>query len=190
MRGVGYLGWVPTVFLLTAVSTVACGGSEKPPETPGVPAATVKGSAAPATPAQEKAVTKAAEENQGGGLSISADVLRLCPGIKPPKFGYDSSSVKDEWRAAIQSLGDCMNNGGLKGKRILLTGHTDPRGDEDYNIQLGGRRAEAVKSALTSFGVQGGRIEVTSRGEVDAKGTEEASWAQDRRVDIGLHPDG
>ena len=187
MRVARYLSWM----ILVAGVTGACGGSEKPPETPGTSGnQSLAGAKGAVTPLQEKAVTKAAEANQGGGLSISADILRLCPGIKPPKFGYDSASVKDEWRAAIQSLGDCMNNGGLKGKRVLLTGHTDPRGDEDYNLQLGGRRAEAVKGALTSFGVQGGRLEVTSRGEVDAKGTDEDSWAQDRRVDIGLHPDG
>ncbi len=170
-----------------ALAALLAACSKKPPETP-ADMATTAPKAGPATPAQEQAVSKAADENQGGGLSISADILRLCPNIKPPKFGYDSAQVKDEWRQAIQSLSDCMNNGGLKGKAVLLTGHTDPRGDDDYNMQLGGRRAEAVKSAVTSFGVDGSRVDVTSRGKVDAKGTDEATWAQDRRVDIGLRP--
>ncbi|HEU4538910.1 MAG TPA: OmpA family protein, partial [Polyangiaceae bacterium] len=90
----------------------------------------------------------------------------------------------------LSGIADCMKNGGLKGKGVLLVGHTDPRGDDDYNMQLGGRRAEAVKSAIAAFGVENGRIDVSSRGEADAKGTEEASWAQDRRVDINLKPGG
>ncbi len=163
-------------------------GSEKPPETP---ANKPKSGPTPAATAeQDLAVTKAADENQGGGLSISPDIMKLCPGIKPPKFGYNSSEVKDEWRDAISGLADCMKNGGLKGKGVLLIGHTDPRGDDDYNQQLGGRRAEAVKGAITAFGVENGRVDVTSRGEADAKGTDESTWAQDRRVDINLKPGG
>jgi peptidoglycan-associated lipoprotein len=164
----------------------ACSG-DKPPETP---ANGPKAPAPAATPEQDQAVAKAVDENQGGGLSISPDIMKLCPGVKPPKFGYNSAEVKDEWRDALASIADCMKNGGLKGKGVLLTGHTDPRGDDDYNRQLGGRRAEAVKGALTSFGVETGRVDVTSRGEVDAKGTDESTWAQDRRVDIGLKPGG
>lgn len=140
------------------------------------------------TPKQTEAVKKAADENQGGGLRISEEIMKLCPGIRPPKFGYDSAAVSDGWTEAMQKIAQCMNDGGLKGKGLLLTGHTDPRGDDEYNMALGGRRASAVKTALGEFGVDGGRVDVTSRGEVDAKGTDEDTWAQDRRVDIGLRP--
>lgn len=184
MKSVGYR-WLA---LGLGLWLVGCGG-DKPPETPAnQPKAT--GPSMGATPEQDQAVAKAAEENQGGGLSISPDIMKLCPGIKPPKFGYNSAEVKGEWRDALSGLADCMKNGGLKGKAVLLTGHTDPRGDDDYNMQLGGRRAEAVKSAITTFGLEPNRVDVTSRGEVDAKGTEEATWVQDRRVDIGLKPGG
>ena len=182
MKSAGYV-WMA---LGAGLWLAGCGG-DKRPETP---ANKPKTFTPAATPDQDQAVARAAEENQGGGLSISPDIMKLCPGVKPPKFGYNSSEVKGEWRDALSSIADCMKNGGLKGKGVLLTGHTDPRGDDDYNMQLGGRRAEAVKGALTSFGVETGRVDVTSRGEVDAKGSDESTWAQDRRVDIGLKPGG
>jgi outer membrane protein OmpA-like peptidoglycan-associated protein len=51
---------------------------------------------------------------------------------------------------------------------------------------LGGSRADTVKAFLTMKGVPGGRIATTSRGEMEARGTGEASWAADRRVDVLL----
>ena len=51
---------------------------------------------------------------------------------------------------------------------------------------LGGSRADTVKTFLTMKGVPSGRITTTSRGEMEARGTEEASWAEDRRVDVRL----
>ena len=137
---------------------------------------------------QRDAVAKAAEGNLGGGLSISAEIMALCPGIKQPKFGYDSAELRGEWQEALRTLSDCMRAGKLSGRTVLLTGHTDPRGDEDYNLALGGRRAEAVKKAISAFGVESARVDVTSRGEVDAAGTDEDGWAKDRKVDIDLKP--
>ncbi len=141
-----------------------------------------------ATPEQTDAVAKATAGQEGGGLAISAEILSLCPGIKPPKFGFDSSELRGEWRDALRTLADCMRGGKLAGRAVLLTGHTDPRGDDDYNLALGGRRAEAVKRAIVTFGVEASRLDVTSRGEVDAVGTDEAGWARDRKVDLDLRP--
>lgn len=138
------------------------------------------------SPVQREAVAAAAETNQGGGLSFSPDVLRLCPGVHAPKFGFDSAELRTEWAEALSMLGDCMKNGGLKDKALLLTGHTDPRGSEDYNMALGSRRAEATKQAISEFGVEGSRLSTSSRGKAEARGIDDASWAQDRRVDISL----
>lgn len=61
-----------------------------------------------------------------------------------------------------------------------------PRGEEDYNLALGGRRANSVRDAMRELGVASGRFQLTSRGDLDAKGTDEATWAEDRRVDVKL----
>lgn len=162
-----------------------CSKSERPAATP-VKALTDPGAGPGAASTPRAAVNQAVEQNQGGGLNISPEIRQLCPGIPTPRFGYDSNELRGEWATALEKVAQCMKTGGLVGRRVLLTGHTDPRGDDDYNMSLGGRRAEAVKNAVTAFGVGGDRVEVTSRGKTDAKGTDEESWTADRRVDIDL----
>jgi peptidoglycan-associated lipoprotein len=76
--------------------------------------------------------------------------------------------------------------GPLKGRSMRLVGHADPRGNEEYNMALGGRRADNVASAIASAGMDSARMATSSRGKMDATGTDEAGWAKDRRVDIML----
>jgi peptidoglycan-associated lipoprotein len=172
------------VFVVIGALASGCGGAT--PDAPKIPAGGGEATAASSTTEQQSSVGKAAELNEGGGLSFSADVLRLCPGVKPPHFGFDSAQLRGEWVDALRTLADCMKTGGLKDKGLVLTGHTDPRGEEAYNIALGTRRADAVKSAIVSFAVDPNRLGATSRGKTDAKGTDEGSWALDRRVDVAL----
>ena len=82
---------------------------------------------------------------------------------------------------AIQEAVECYRTQGLPA-RLHLTGATDPRGTEEYNIALGDRRAQAVRAYLVSLGIDGGRIGVSSVGEEMAQGSDEAGWAQDRAV--------
>jgi peptidoglycan-associated lipoprotein len=179
-----------SLFLAASISVVAlvsgCRGSEKPPVTAADDGSKGRDATARSASGSDAAVDRALQENQGGGLAFSDEVLRACPGIKSPKFGFDSSKLGKEWSEALSALATCMNEGGLKGRGVLLTGHTDNRGDDDYNMVLGGRRADAVRTAVSTFGVDPHRVDVTSRGKVDAVGNDEESWARDRRVDIDV----
>jgi peptidoglycan-associated lipoprotein len=69
---------------------------------------------------------------------------------------------------------------------MKLVGHADPRGEDEYNMVLGGRRADNIKNAIVTAGMSGAKVDSTSRGEMDASGTDEAGWSNDRRVDIML----
>jgi peptidoglycan-associated lipoprotein len=69
---------------------------------------------------------------------------------------------------------------------MKLIGRADPRGDSEYNMVLGGRRASSVATTLEQLGMSSQKISSTSRGEMDATGTDEATWAKDRRVDVLL----
>jgi peptidoglycan-associated lipoprotein len=167
---------------LLAATSLGCAAKEKPAAAPvaSSPAAIREGTSV------DPAVAQAVQQNEGGGLSISPEIHKLCPGIQTPRFGYDSAEVRQEWNTALKQVAECMRSGGLSGHSLLLTGHTDPRGEEDYNMSLGGRRASAVKSAFVALGVDDERVQTTSRGKIDAQGTDEDSWARDRRVDIDL----
>jgi peptidoglycan-associated lipoprotein len=69
---------------------------------------------------------------------------------------------------------------------MKLVGRADPRGASDYNMTLGQSRADAVEKYLGNKGLQKGKVESTSRGAMDATGTDESGWNRDRRVDILL----
>ncbi len=177
--------WMIHAATLLASASLVFGCADNPePETPTAP---VDETPAPTlTPAQQGAVDNAEQETGATGLGFDEEILRLCPAVRPPKFGYDSARVKEEFRNTLVALADCMKDGGLKGRSLLMVGHADPRGEEDYNMALGGRRADSVRDAMHSLGVDKSRMDVTSRGELEATGVDEASWSKDRRVDIKL----
>ncbi|HNS98600.1 MAG TPA: OmpA family protein [Polyangiaceae bacterium] len=176
--------FIPVIFTIAALVPIAACSKTPEPVTPSTP--TEEAPPPQVSPVQQAAIDDAEKETGGTGLGIDDEILRLCPAVRPPKFGYDSARVKDEFRNTLVALAQCMNDGALKGRSLLMVGHADPRGEEDYNMALGGRRAESVRGAMESLGVDKGRMDVSSRGELEATGVDEESWAKDRRVDIKL----
>jgi peptidoglycan-associated lipoprotein len=74
----------------------------------------------------------------------------------------------------------------LKGRSVRLVGRADPRGTQEYNMALGERRSNAVGKYLAGLGVGSGQMSETSRGALDATGSDEAAWRKDRRVDLDV----
>jgi peptidoglycan-associated lipoprotein len=101
-------------------------------------------------------------------------------------FEYESHDLPSDARQTLQRLAGCVTNGSLKGAKVLLTGHCDPRGENEFNMVLGAERAEAARTVLTELGVPGSNVNTSSRGKLDAMGTDEESWAKDRRVDVEI----
>ena len=120
-------------------------------------------------------------------LAISDEILRLC-GMKRSQtfFNYDSADVDGVNESVITQLAHCLTQGPLAGAQLRLIGHADPRGDEEYNLALGSRRAESVQHSLAKLGVEERRLTATSRGEFESQGFNESTWAMDRRVDVKL----
>jgi peptidoglycan-associated lipoprotein len=120
---------------------------------------------------------------------ISDDLRRACnadigSASEAPKFGYDSSDLRAGDRTVLAQIAKCVTTGPLKGRALHLVGRADPRGEQEYNMTLGSSRAHTVARYLISLGVSQGQLNETSRGKLDATGTDEASWQLDRRVDI------
>jgi peptidoglycan-associated lipoprotein len=118
------------------------------------------------------------------GLSVSDRIAQAC-GIAPT-FEYDSAALGEEDREMLAEIARCLTTGALRGKSVALIGRADARGEPEYNMTLGESRASAVHRYLIDLGVGRDRMRVTSRGEMDATGTDEEGWARDRRVDIEL----
>jgi peptidoglycan-associated lipoprotein len=122
-----------------------------------------------------------------GNIQISEDIKKACQiGDAEAFFAFDSANIREPDRVVLQKLAVCFTSGKLAGRQMRLVGHADPRGDEEYNRVLGQRRADNVKGAIASQGMNAAKILTTSRGEDDATGTEETTWSRDRRVDIML----
>jgi peptidoglycan-associated lipoprotein len=171
------------LFLSTAV-TAGCGSdAAAPPKTPTGSNVVTTTTPTPAPAPPEKAGDVPTQSN----INISDEIRKAC-GITDAEafFSYDSANVRPQDKVVLKKLADCFMTGPLKGRELRLVGHADPRGEEEYNMVLGGRRADNVKSAIATEGMTAEKIATTSRGKLDATGTDEASWAKDRRVDVVL----
>ena len=96
-------------------------------------------------------------------------------------FDYDSSDLSNDDYQTLQAHAQfLMANAN---SRVALTGHTDERGTREYNLALGERRANSVKSYLLSQGVDGSRVNTISYGKERPAVAEAnpAGWAQNRR---------
>jgi peptidoglycan-associated lipoprotein len=120
-------------------------------------------------------------------INVSEDIRRAC-GIADTDahFAFDSAVVRNIDYPTLDKLVRCFSSGPLARRQMRLVGHADPRGSDEYNLVLAGSRADGVRTFLNHRGLRAAQMATTSRGEMDADGTDETSWAQDRRVDILL----
>ena len=101
-------------------------------------------------------------------------------------FDYDRSVVKPAYITKIQEAAVLLK--GMPSNRVLIEGHCDERGTEEYNRALGERRALAVREQLVRAGVNSDRIFTLSFGKDRAAqlGHDESSWSKNRRGEFVL----
>jgi len=99
-------------------------------------------------------------------------------------FDFDSFVVKPEFQGTVEAHGKYLSTN--PNRRVTIEGNADERGSREYNLALGQKRAEAVKARLRLLGVPETQMETVSLGEEKpaATGSDEASWAQNRRADL------
>lgn len=101
-------------------------------------------------------------------------------------FEFDSAVLTEDGKDNLQAIGDTLMS--IEGARILLEGHTDSIGTDEYNMDLGQRRAESVRDFLveTFTPLQASQFTIRSQGEsqpIASNDTDEGR-AQNRRVEI------
>ena len=98
-------------------------------------------------------------------------------------FDFDASAIKASERDKLKAAKEYLDKN--PGMHLVLEGHCDWRGTAEYNLSLGDRRANAVKTFLQSLGVTADKLEANSKGSLDsAKNADDATMAKDRRVDL------
>jgi hypothetical protein len=94
-------------------------------------------------------------------------------------FGFDSPKLTPETEAKLKAAAECIAS---QGRLVYLEAHADARGTEEYNILLTDRRGQGVKKFLSDLGVPAENMQVISKGSLEASGSDEAGYANDRRV--------
>ncbi|TCL63774.1 OmpA family protein [Hydrogenispora ethanolica] len=110
--------------------------------------------------------------------------LELNERLKAIYFDFDKANLRaDQLASAEQNLAILQANPQLY---ILLGGHTDERGSQEYNLNLSRRRSEAVQEYLVRQGIDPKRITIYAYGKEHPlkPGHDEEAWALNRRVDI------
>ncbi len=97
-------------------------------------------------------------------------------------FDFDQYDIRADAKPVLQEVSSYL----LKNTtaKILVEGHCDDRGTNEYNLALGDRRAKAVSDYLVALGIASGRIETLSFGEEKPVCTEQTEdcWAKNRRA--------
>lgn len=154
-------------------------------------AATVKTTPVAATPVATPVQPPVVETPKPASpnVAVSDDLAHQCSlevdnVQSAPKFAFDDFSLLPADRDVLQKIATCVTKGPLKGKTLQLVGRADPRGTEEFNLSLGSRRAATVIEYLTRLGVRRTQLAETTRGALDATGSDEDGWKTDRRVDV------
>lgn len=128
----------------------------------------------------EEAVPGAEVKRVGEGIQIIFDDKS---GVN---FAFDSAELTPEAKKNLDAVAEIFNE--FPDTDLMIEGHTDSVGDENYNLKLSKRRAEAVVAYIKSKGVAGSRFKVEAFGETRPRfdnATKEGQ-SKNRRVEIGV----
>jgi peptidoglycan-associated lipoprotein len=135
----------------------------------------------PETPSMAQSVpppveTPQTEEPKG------TDIDELTGQLQPVFFDFNRSHIRDDQVPALQANGNILRSN--PHVNVILEGHCDERGTEEYNLALGELRAKAVKDYLVQLGIAATRIQTLSYGEDRpfAFTHNEDAWQQNRRA--------
>jgi len=144
----------------------------------------------PAIKPNEDFVTETAprvtSEELSGNIEEANRQAQLRGFIKDAYFGYDEAALGADAQAALTDSANWLKRNA--GFNLLIEGHCDERGTEQYNLALGDRRANQAKQFLMTLGVDAARIRTVSYGEERPfdPGHDESAWAKNRRAHLVL----
>ena len=129
---------------------------------------------AEAEAAQKQLAELQAKPTERGMVLTLGDVL----------FDTGAATLKPGAGAVLDRVAGFLNEN--DGTKVMIEGHTDARGSDDYNQELSQRRAQAVVDGLAFRGIDRGRVEAVGRGEAlpVASNDNAAGQQQNRRVEL------
>jgi peptidoglycan-associated lipoprotein len=171
--------------MVAALTAGACG--KKAPETPAPPPPAPQPETRPEPPPPPPPPPPKAPEPPPAPTEeeifakMSLDELNQKGVLAHVFFAYDSIELSQEARASIQKNADYLKR--WASTKIMVEGHADSRGTNEYNLALAERRAGAVRDYLVSLGIPNDRVTIVSKGEEQPFCSEETEtcWQENRR---------
>ena len=162
--------------LATATIALAACASNPPPEPPPTPSASNTTTVTP--PVQPPGVTPPVPTGPSAGSKADFAVKAT----DRVYFDYDAYNLDSDDQRSLASQIAWLKQ--FPSTRVEVQGHADERGTRDYNIALGERRAQSVKSFLVAQGISESRIQTISFGKDKPldMGRDEAAWARNRNA--------
>jgi len=166
--------------MLGAVIALAAGCKKKPPTTT-PQAAPPPSSSTEAPPSTTTAPPPPPSRGDAGVLSEDLQTLNSKGYLKDAFFDFDKADLREDARTALAADAQWLKQYGSI--RVLVEGHADERGTEEYNLSLGQKRASSVKDYLVSLGVEGSRVNTVSYGKARpfCADHDDNCWQQNRR---------
>ena len=116
-----------------------------------------------------------------GPVSSNDEVKTYEVPLEAIRFDFDKYNIRSDAQSVLQKHSQWIKeNNGVK---VIIQGHTDSRGTEEYNMALGERRANAAKTYLMNLGISPDQLSTISYGEAKPADSaeNESAWAQNRR---------
>ncbi|MEN2986355.1 MAG: peptidoglycan-associated lipoprotein Pal [Thermodesulfovibrionaceae bacterium] len=134
---------------------------------------------------EEKPKEEIAKETKGEEIVFippSEIIKKLQQEVKDIHFDFDKYDIKQEDIPTLKKVASVLHK--YPNLKLLIEGHCDERGTNEYNFVLGQKRANSAKQFLISLGVSSSRIEIISYGEEKPLCTEqnESCWQKNRRA--------
>ena len=100
-------------------------------------------------------------------------------------FDFNDYALTTSSRQNLEMTADCLKIGAVS-LTLVLEGHCDDRGTQEYNLALGEKRANTVKNYLNALGVDTSRLVTRSKGENEPRcmNPTEDCWSKNRRVEL------
>jgi len=194
-------GTLALLGLATLITTAAC--SHKTPVAASHPADVAPVAAAPArstpaaqrpapaqtartqpTPTPARSATMTPEER----ATLNARLARLEDAL----FDYDKATIRTDATTALRDdvgvIRDILSN--YPNQKLLIEGHADERGSEEYNLALGDKRAQAAEEFLVTMGIPNAQLTIVSFGKDRPVCTDktEDCWQRNRRAHVTAAP--
>ncbi len=101
-------------------------------------------------------------------------------------FDFDKYMIKDEYKGRLRENAKWLKNN--SGTKVVIEGHADERGENEYNLALGDKRATSVKRYLKALGVKTSNLSTISYGEEKPINGEhnDVAWAKNRRAEFHI----